>query len=161
MDKLLELLKEHGRASTEELAEQLEMSPEDVEQQIRDYETNGIIKGYKAIINREELPETSIPVVALVELTISPQPDTGFEAVAHEIEKHPQVTDCYLCSGDYDLLVRIESDEMREISNFIARELAPNPNITETVSHFLLKTYKEDRVRFDGEVSDQRLSISL
>jgi len=29
------------------------------------------------------------------------------------------------------------------------------------VSHFLLKTYKEDRIRFDGEMTDSRLSISL
>lgn len=161
MDRLLELLKENGRATPEELSESLDQPVDEVKQEIREYEKNGVIKGYKAIINREELPETTIPVVALVELTISPQPDTGFEAVAREIEKHPQVTDCYLCSGDYDLLVRIESDEMREISDFIARELAPNPNITETVSHFLLKTYKEDRVRFDGEMPDPRLSISL
>lgn len=160
MDKLLELLKENGRATPEQLAETLGRSVDDIKQQIRQYEKNGIIQGYKTIINREQLPETSIPVVALVELTISPQPDTGFEAVAGEIVKHPQVTDCYLCSGDYDLLVRIESDEMRDISEFIAREMAPNPNITGTVSHFLLKTYKEDRIRFDGEVTDPRLSIS-
>lgn len=161
MDKLLKLLRNNGRATPDELAETLDRSVDEVKQQIREYEEQGVIKGYRTVINREELPEDEVPVTALVELTISPEPDSGFESVAHDIARHPRVRSCYLCSGDYDLLVRIESDDMREVSDFVANELAPNRNIQGTVSHFLLKSYKEDDVVLDDSMPDHRLSISL
>jgi DNA-binding Lrp family transcriptional regulator len=161
MDKLLERLRENGRATPEELAETLDRDVEEVKEQIREYEEQGVIKGYRTVINREALPESEVPVTALVELTISPEPDAGFESVAHDISKHPSVKSCYLCSGDYDLLVRVESDDLRAVSEFVANELAPNRSIHGTVSHFLLKTYKEDDVIFDETVPDNRLSISF
>lgn len=161
MDKLLELLQDNGRATPEELADTLDRDVETVKEQIREYEEQGVIKGYRTVINRDALPESEVPVTALVELTISPEPDAGFESVAHEIASHPRVKSCHLCSGDYDLLVRVESDDLRDVSEFVANELAPNRSINGTVSHFLLKTYKEDGVIFDETVPDNRLSISF
>lgn len=161
MDELLKLLEEHGRAEPEELANRLNASPDEIRRQIKEYEEQGVIQGYKAIINYEELPEHETPVVGLIELQVSPQPDTGFDSVAREVYAHPEVRACYLCSGDYDLLVKVQGDDLREVAEFVARELAPNPNIQGTVSHFLLKAYKDDGIRFDESTPDQRLSISL
>lgn len=161
MDKLLNLLETNGRATPEELAESLDRPVEDVKEQIKEYEEQGVIRGYKAIINREKLEQKDAPVNALIEVTTSPEPDTGFEAVADQISDHPEVHSCYLCSGDYDLLVRIQADDLQEIAEFVASELAPREFIQGTVSHFLLRTYKEDGVKFDGSLPDQRMSISL
>lgn len=161
MDKLLNLLETNGRATPEELAESLDVPVEEVNEQIKEYEEAGVIRGYKAIINREKLEQKDTPVNALIEVTISPEPDTGFEAVADQIADHPEVHSCYLCSGDYDLLVRVQADDLTEIAEFVASELAPRKFIQGTVSHFLLRTYKEDGVKFDGSLPDQRMSISL
>jgi DNA-binding Lrp family transcriptional regulator len=161
MDKLLKLLETNGRADPEELAEALELTPDEVEDKIEEYESEGIIRGYKAIVNREKLEQKEAPVNALIEVTISPQPDTGFESVADEISAHPEVHSCYLCSGDYDLLVRVQADDLQEVAEFVESELAPRSYIQGTVSHFLLRTYKEDGQIFDGGHSDKRQSITL
>lgn len=161
MDRLLTLLEENGRAEPEELAETLDMTPEEIREKIREYEKKGVIQGYKAVVNREKLPEKDSPVTALIEVRISPEPDTGFESVAREIYGHPEVRACYLCSGDYDLLLRVEGDDLQQIAQFVATELAPQKTVKGTVSHFLLKTYKEDRIQFDEPTPDHRLSISL
>lgn len=161
MDKLLNLLEENGRATPNELADSLGISVEEVKEQIKEYEDSGVIQGYKAVINRQELSQKDAPVTALIEVKLSPQPDTGFESIAGDIHKHPEVKACYLCSGDYDLLVRVVGDDLQEISEFIATELAPQKFITGTVSHFLLKTYKEDGMAFDESGPDHRMSISL
>ncbi|MFB6345164.1 MAG: Lrp/AsnC family transcriptional regulator [bacterium] len=161
MDKLLSLLETNGRATPEELADSLDVSVQEVKEKIKEYEEKGIIRGYKAVINREKLERKDAPVNALIEVTTAPEPDTGFEAVADEISELPEVHSCYLCSGDYDLLVRVQADDMQEIAEFVATELAPRKFIQGTVSHFLLRTYKEDNVKFDGSLPDQRMSISL
>ncbi len=161
MDRLLTLLEENGRSDPEELADVLDLSADEVREKIREYESEGIIQGYKAVINREKLPEKDSPVTALIEVRISPQPDTGFESVAQSIYGHPEVKACYLCSGDYDLLIRVEGDDLQQIAQFVATELAALETVQGTVSHFLLKTYKEDGIRFDEPTPDHRLSISL
>ncbi|MFB6356128.1 MAG: Lrp/AsnC family transcriptional regulator [bacterium] len=161
MDDILEHLKQSGPSEPAQIAESLGIPEEDVREKIHEYKESGVLQGYKAIINHEELPENEAPMKAFIEITISPQPDSGFESIAGEIIDHPEVTSCYLCSGDYDLLAKVEGDSLRQISDFVARELAPNPNIQGTVSHFQLKSYKEDGVRFDEPTPDHRLSISL
>lgn len=161
MDKLLQLLETNGRASYDELAEALDSTPEDVRERIEEYEEQGVIRGYKAVVNREKLEQKETPVNALIEVTISPQPDTGFEAIAEEISNHPEVHSCYLCSGDYDLLVRIQAEDLQDVAEFVETELAPRAYIQGTVSHFLLRTYKEDGQVFDGDTNDHRKSISL
>lgn len=161
MDKLLKQLEMNGRATPEELAETLDLSAEEVRQKIKDYEDDGVIRGYKAVINREKLEQKEAPVNALIEVTISPEPDTGFESIAEEISEHPEVHSCYLCSGDYDLLVRVQADDLQEVAEFVETELAPRAYIQGTVSHFLLRTYKEDGQIFNGSVSDSRKSISI
>ncbi len=160
MDKLLELLEENGRLPVKELAAALEMSEEEIREKIQDYEKNGVIKGYRAVINRRNLPEPPDSVTGLIEVDIAPQPDTGFDEIAREIYDHPEVKACYLCSGDYDLLVRIEAENLNEIAEFVSRELAPLKNVHKTESHFMLKTYKEAGVNFEAPSQDRRLSIS-
>lgn len=161
MDKLLQLLETNGRASLDELAENLGTSPEKVQKKMDEYEEKGILRGFKAVINRDRLEQKETPVNALIEVTTSPEADTGFETIATEIAEDPEVHSCYLCSGDYDLLVRVQGEDLQEIAQFVESELAPRNYIQGTVTHFLLRTYKEDGQIFDGDLDDSRQSISL
>jgi DNA-binding Lrp family transcriptional regulator len=122
MDKLLQLLETNGRASLDELAETLGTSPEKVQEKMDEYEEDGVLRGYKAVINRDRLEQKETPVNALIEVTTSPQADTGFETIATEISEHPEVQSCYLCSGDYDLLVRVQAEDLQEVAQFTPSE---------------------------------------
>ena len=160
MDRLLKLLEKNARAKAEDLAANLDCSPEEIREKIKKYEEQGVIQGYKAIINQEKLPDEDFPVVGLIEVSISPQPDSGFDDIACEIYDHPEVTACYLCSGAYDLLVRVEAEDLSRVAEFVSHVLAPNRNVHKTVSHFMLKTYKEDGVQFGNSGPDHRLTIT-
>lgn len=161
MDPLLELLEENPRADVSELAQQLDRDEDEIRDQIQAWEDDGTIVGYRTVLNLEQLPEEEAPVRGLIEVNVSPQPDTGFEAIAHDIAGHPEVRDCFLCSGDFDLLVSVRADDLNQVSEFVSRELAPNPHVQGTVSHFRLKTYKDQGLTVDGSGPDRRLSISF
>ncbi len=160
MDKLLKLLENNGRARPEDLAANLQCSAEEVEKMIREYEEKGIILGYKAVINPEKAGREDFPVIGLIEVSISPEPDSGFDEIAREIYNHPEVTACHLCSGAYDLLVRVEAEDLSRVAEFVGNVLAPNRNVHKTVSHFMLKTYKTDGFQFDSGGPDHRLNIT-
>ena len=52
MEKLLEILETNPRLSNREIAVMLGKTEEEVEAQIRLYEETGIIKGYRAMIDK-------------------------------------------------------------------------------------------------------------
>ena len=55
MDRLLYLLETNPRLTNEELAVALGVSDDEVTRQIRLYEESGVIKGYRAIIDKEKM----------------------------------------------------------------------------------------------------------
>ena len=53
MDELLSLIKENPRLTNAELAAALDRDEAQVAQQVRQYEADGVIKGYCAILDKE------------------------------------------------------------------------------------------------------------
>jgi hypothetical protein len=49
---------------------------------------------------------------------------------------------------------------MREVSHFISEKVAPVPAITQTVTHYVMETYKENGTGFRDGSDDDRLSVS-
>jgi len=63
-------------------------------------------------------------------------------------------------SGEYDFLMVVEGDSMNDISGFISEQVAPVPEITRTVTHYVMETYKDRGVEFGDGDGDDRLSVS-
>ena len=67
MDKLLKLLCKNSQFSTAELAAMLGEPEDYIKAQIREYENSGVIKGYQAVVDWEDLPDSYVE--ALIELS--------------------------------------------------------------------------------------------
>ena len=67
MDRLLTLLNENARLTTKQLAVMLNETEENVSNAITEYEKNGVIRGYKAIINWEKVDGNN--AIAIIELS--------------------------------------------------------------------------------------------
>ena len=98
---------------------------------------------------------------ALIEVKTVPQRNVGFDRIAERIYRFPEVTSCYLLSGGYDLLLTVHGEDIQSIGNFVAEKLAPMPHVQGTVTHFLLKKYKEDGDVLIGRRKDRRLAITF
>ena len=80
MDELLKLLKQNALESPDNLAKMLNMSAEEVKTKIADYEAQGVIRGYQAIVNEDQLEVSR--VTAVIEVNVTPQREGGFNSVA-------------------------------------------------------------------------------
>ncbi len=161
MDEILEILEKDARTRPEEIAKMLKKKPEAVRGAIKKYEKEGVILKYKTVLNKELTREDNGDVRALIEVKITPQKNLGFDRIAERIYQFPEVTSCYLVSGTYDLLLIVEGKNIHTISNFVAEKLAPLENVRGTVTHFLLKKYKEDGDLLKQPSKEKRLAISL
>jgi DNA-binding Lrp family transcriptional regulator len=160
MDEILEILEKDARSTPEEIARMLKKKAQDVKKAITKYEKEGVILKYKAMINKELFKDTRSEVRALIEVNITPQKDLGFDKIAERIYSFPEVTSCYLISGTYDLLLIVEGQDLHTVSGFVAEKLSPLENIRGTVTHFLLKKYKEDGVILKRKEENKRIAIS-
>ena len=160
MDEILEVLAEDARRTPEEIAKLTGQEVSAVRKTIKEYEKDGVIVKYKAIVNHELLAEAATCVRAIIEVSIHPQKDVGFDQVAERIYNFPEVKSCYLVSGAYDLLVMVEGENIQTVSNFIASKLAPLEHVRGTATHFLLKKYKEDGQVLKKAHHRKRLAIS-
>lgn len=160
MKDILELLEKNARLSAQEIAQLTGHSVASVQKAIKKLEKEGVIVQYKTVINKDLVKDHNLFVRALIEVSILPQKDVGFDSIAERIYSFPEVRSCYLVSGTYDLLIEVEGQNIQTVANFVAAKLSPMSNVRATTTHFLLKKYKEDGHIFKKPRHKQRLNIS-
>lgn len=158
MDELLKLLRRNALESPDDLARMLDCSPEDVKARIAAYEEKGVIRGYKALINEDQLDLQSVR--AVIEVRITPEREGGFDRIAERIGKFPEVESLFLMSGAYDVLVFVRGRSLQEVAHFVSGKLATIDGVLSTATHFMLKTYKDQGVLMEGETKDERLKVT-
>lgn len=152
--EILKLLARNARYTSEELAIMLGISEQEVVNSIKELEKDGLLRGYKAVIDWEKLD--SAYVSAIVELNVVPKAGLGFEEVAKKIMSYSEVESVYLMSGVYDLNVVVKGKTLRDIAAFVAKELATIDSVTSTTTHFVMRRYKELDVELVSGDDDDR-----
>lgn len=153
-EQLIALLQQNARLSDAELAVMLGTTEAEVTAEIHKLETEGVIKGYTAIVN-EELVNKDM-VTAVIELRVTPQRDCGYEEIAHTIMQYDEVESISLMAGAYDLSVTVKGMNVKEVSMFVSQRLAPLAGVLSTATYFVLKKYKEKNIIIEGEEQDER-----
>lgn len=158
MEELLKLIQSNALESHENLARMLGLAPAEVSRRIADYEKRGVIRGYQAILNEDQLDLEK--VTAVIEVKVTPQREGGFDTIAERIGRFPEVRSAYLMSGTYDLLLFVEGRTLREVAAFVSERLSPLEGVLSTSTHFMLKTYKRFGVLMHQPTSDERLTVT-
>ena len=159
MEQILEILEQNARISNKDLAKLTKKKEADVAKSIKKLEKQGVIVKYKTVINKDLFRDKK-NTVALIEVKVSSQKDLGLDYIAERIYRFQEVKSCYLLSGTYDLLLVIEGKDIHTVADFVAEKLAPLEPVKATVTHFMLKKYKEDGVVLKRSKERKRLSIT-
>ena len=158
MDALLQILKEKGRASVEELARLTGKTAQEVETALKKYEAERVILGYRAVLDPDRIGHGGVR--AVIEVRITPERDGGFDRIAARVARYPEVVSCQLMSGGYDLLITVEGPDLKQVATFVAEKLSTIQGVISTATHFQLKTYKEAGVMFLEDERAERLAVS-
>ncbi len=156
---ILKILENDARTTTKQIATMTGTSSAEVARLIKQAEKDRTILKYKTVINWDKVGEEQ--VWALIEVKITPQRDVGFDAIAERIYRFPQARTVYLVSGTYDLLVLVVGKTMHEVADFVSQKLAPIEGVQGTVTHFVLKRYKEDGEILEGREEVKRQPVIL
>ena len=158
-EKLIKLLNRNARTSLSDLATVVGADETAVAAAIAEMEADGVIRGYKTIIDWEKLGNAYVS--AIIELKVTPKAGLGFEDIAERVSRYPEVESVYLMSGVYDLNVVVKGKTFQEVAKFVAKELSTIESVTSTATHFVLRRYKELDVELLGNGKDERGSYLL
>jgi DNA-binding Lrp family transcriptional regulator len=157
-ESILEILTRDAKISNEDISKQLNITEDRVIKSVKKLEKDRIILKYKTLVNWERIKEHEVR--ALIEVKVTPMRGVGFDSVAESIYRYPEVSSVYLLSGTYDLLVQVEGPNLKEVSLFVSEKLATLENVQSTVTHFMLKKYKEDGEILVEQPESKRLPIT-
>ena len=156
--ELVDLLLNDARQSADDIARQLGVDAATVDALVDELEAEGAVRGYQAVVDWDRLDTDHVR--AEVELNVELDRETGYQKIARRIAKFSEVSSLRLISGSYDLAVEVEGESMHDISTFVSEQIAPIPEITQTVTHFVMTTYKERGIYFENNDEDDRLAVS-
>ena len=155
--KVLDLLQEDARYTASKIAVLLGKSEKDIEAAIKSLEAQGIIVKYSAVVNTEKTGEDFVD--ALIEIKVTPQARSGYDAIAEQIISFDEVKDVYLMSGAYDIMVTIEARTIRDIALFVSDKLSVIDGVVGAATHFILKKYKESGVDLQPQDNNKRIMM--
>ncbi len=156
---ILRVLENDAHTTSKQMATMTGMSAAEVNKTIKQAEKNRIILKYKAVVNWDRIEDDQ--VWALIEVKVTPEPEAGFDSIAGRIAQFHQVRSVYLASGTYDLLLVVVDKSERMIAEFVSQNLAHIEGVQGTVSHFVLKRYKEDGEMLNGGEGAKRQPVIL
>ena len=150
---IVKILEKDARTTIDQIAVMTGTPAAEVAKEIKQAEKDRTILKYKTIVNWDKL-DNGGSVSALIEVKVTPQRDVGYDSIAERIYRFPQARTVYLVSGTYDLLIQVTGKTMQEVADFVAQKLAPVEGVQSTITHFLLKRYKED-----GEILTEKEEV--
>jgi DNA-binding Lrp family transcriptional regulator len=156
--KILYLIEKDAKLAPNTIAVMLDEKVETVKAAICRLEKDKVILGYNTIINWERFGNDG--VTAMIEVKVTPEREVGFNSIAERIYRFPEVTSVNLMSGTYDLSVVVHGKSMKDIASFVSYKLSTLHEVQSTVTHFILKRYKQDGVIFEDPNEEKRLVVS-
>ncbi len=157
---ILKILENDARASVKQIATMTGQPAAVVTKLIEQAEKDRVILKYKTVVNWQRLAEDG-EVWALIEVKVKPEPEAGFDSIAGRIACYQQVRSLYLASGNYDLLLVVAGKSEHQVADFVSQNLAHIDGVQGTVTHFILKRYKDDGETLEGGEAARRQQVVL
>ena len=137
--KILSSLQAEGRLTNQELSERVGMSTSPCWRKVRQLEETGVIRGYRADLNRRKL---GLGVLAFIRVKIDGHSEAEADAFAAEVARLREVVACYSIAGDSDFLLQVVSPDLDSYADFAMSVVRRLPRIKEMQTTFVLKEIK-------------------
>jgi len=143
--KILNLIQENCKLTAREIAKRINSPITTVFARIKRLEKQGIIKGYKAVLNAEKLGKntTAFILVSFTYQTPKTEQQISQREVAKKIAKFPEVQEVHIITGNWDLLLKVKVKDVEELGKFIVDRLRLVKGVEKTLTCVVLSTEKE------------------
>jgi DNA-binding Lrp family transcriptional regulator len=159
LKEVLKILEDDARTTPKQIATMTGRPVGEIDKLIKQAEKDRVILKYKTVVNWDRVEDEQ--VWALIEVKVTPEPEAGFDSIAERIAGFEQVRSLFLASGTYDLLLVVVGKSEHKVADFVSQNLAHLEGVQGTVTHFVLKRYKDDGEVLEGGEAVKRQPVIL
>jgi len=109
-------------------------------ERIKKLEKEGVIKSYVALLDRDKIQKQ---VIAYCQVTLLQHEKLLISEFAKKVVSFNQVMECHHVSGNFDFLIKIVADDIKQFYNFINQELSDIEGISTIHSYFVMNSFKD------------------
>ena len=140
--RILRILEKEGRISNAELADRVNLSASACLRRVQELERSGVIEGYRAILNKQEL---GIELVVYINVSLIRHLKRDVQAFERAMAIVPEVKECHSISGTADYILRVETENLAAYKHFHDDVLGTVEQVANYVSHFVISSSKDER----------------
>jgi DNA-binding Lrp family transcriptional regulator len=140
-EKILTHLQLNGRMSNVELSRKIGISPPATLERVKKLEQGGVIRGYVALTNPQQL---GLSCTSFVEVTLGRHGREGVERFISEVTGLPEVLECHHITGDADFLLKVVTWDILSYEDFVLRKLTALPDVQHLKTLVVLSTLKQE-----------------
>lgn len=140
--RILRVLSQDGRISNLDLAERVGLSPSACLRRVQDLEREGVIKGYRAVIDPDKL---GLGFLAYVTVGLNSHTKAAQEAFERAVSRVAEVRECHNVTGTVEYLLRVEARDLAHYKHWHTEILGTLPQVHAITTFVVMDSPKDDR----------------
>lgn len=136
---ILDTLQADARATNVEVAEKINLSPSPCLRRTRMLEEAGIIRGYRAEIDRQAV---GLELTVFVAFKVIRHTRENAQALEQALLDIPEVIACHMISGQSDFLAEVVVENLAAYEKLLTEKLLVLPQVTDIQSNFAIRSVK-------------------
>jgi len=139
--KILALLQADARLTNNDLSERVNLSASQCSRRRQRLEESGLIRGYRAVLDRERL---GFPLVNVISVTLATHNRDNARRFAELLRGLPEVQEAHALTGEMDYVLKVVTRDLKSLSEFVNDVLLPHESVQHVKTAIVLETLKED-----------------
>lgn len=138
---ILSVLASDGRLSVADLARHIGLSKSPTQARLKRLETQGFIRGYRALIDPIRL---GLDLIAFVEVRLTDTRESALAEFNAAVARIGEIEQVHLIAGNFDYLIKIRARNMTEYRRVLAEKISTLPHLAGTSTYVAMQAVKED-----------------
>lgn len=141
--KVMKILQENSKLTNLELSKKIGLSPAPTLERVKKLERGGVLASYHAVVDPKTI---GLNVKTFVLVDLAWQKPNALDNFIKKINKIPEVLECYIITGEADLLLKIICQDMAAYEQLLFRNLSQIEEIERMKTLIALSKAKDSKV---------------
>jgi Lrp/AsnC family transcriptional regulator, leucine-responsive regulatory protein len=138
--KILKILQENSKITNLDLSKKIGLSPAPTLERVKKLEQTNIIESYHAAVNPTQM---GLNVKTFVLVTLAWKQEEALNRFLEKISKIDEVTECYIITGEADLLMKVICKDIPSYEQLLFKTLSQIVEIERLKTLMTLSTAKD------------------
>ncbi len=152
--KIVQTLQENCKITNLDLSKKIGLSPAPTLERVKKLENTNIVKSYHAKVNAQAL---GLNVKTFVLVSLAWQKENALDNFIDKIKSVDEVTECYIITGEADILIKIVCRDIPTYENILFKTLSQIEEIERMKTLMTLSTVKNSKIlpyNYENDIDD-------